>query len=160
MDSYISGGISGAITDPMSDVAIKHAELYYNEIRSFATDIVKISQNTGYSFLQIQLIKNYLFYDLHVLDGEIKRFDPCFEIAESWRRLAFDPKNIQSHDLTLLKHELNEISLVASGLSQEQAHNKTNVLYNYTRESNDYYEKISLIDKKENINYNNDDFNR
>ena len=35
----------GAITDTGSKEAMKHAELYYKEIRSFTTDVKKISQN-------------------------------------------------------------------------------------------------------------------
>lgn len=31
-DLLISGGISGAITDPFSDEAIAHAEMYYETI--------------------------------------------------------------------------------------------------------------------------------
>ena len=62
------------------------------------------------------LVKNYLFIDVHKLDGGIRRFDASFEIAESWRRMAFDPENIKSHDLTLLRHELMELRLVSEGI--------------------------------------------
>lgn len=86
----ISGGISGAITNPDSDEASDHAELYYKEIRKMNTDVIKIVENTDFTYSQILLIKNYLFMDVHEIDGEHKLFDACFEIAESWRRLAFD----------------------------------------------------------------------
>lgn len=40
--------ISGArIVDPDSDAGIKFAEMYYNEIRSFSTDVEKIAKNIG-----------------------------------------------------------------------------------------------------------------
>ena len=81
-DEFVSGGIAGAISNPNSQEAIRHAELYYAEIRSFSTDVEKISKNTGYSFSQILLIKNYLFMDKHELEDGIRRFDPSFEIAE------------------------------------------------------------------------------
>lgn len=140
----ISGGISGAITDPYSSEATAHAELYYEEIRKQHTDVLKIAKNTGYSYQQIQMVKNYLFYDYHDLGGEFKQFDPCFEIAESWRRLAYDPQHIQHHDLILLKHEINELQLVAQGFDQDEAHDFTNVEYNYTMASDAYYNKLRI----------------
>lgn len=78
------------------------------------------------------------------LDGELKLFDACFEIAESWRRLAFDRKNIKSHDIILIKHELNEISLVSQGYAQSDAHDITNKLYNYAEESREFYRLLNV----------------
>lgn len=109
-----------------------------------STDIQKITDNTEFSYGQILLIKNYLFMDVHELDGELKLFDACFEIAESWRRLAFDRKNIKPHDILLLKHELNEINLVSQGYSQNDAHDMTNKLYNYAEASSEYYRLLSI----------------
>ena len=126
----ISGGISGAITDPYSEEAERHANLYYEEIRKNHADVFRISQNTGIRADQILRIKHYLFLDEHILNGKIKRFDPCFEIAESWRRLAFDPKHIQPHDITLLKHESFEMSMVDAGYPQDEAHEITSQKYN------------------------------
>lgn len=45
---FISGGISGAITEPDSDRAKKHAELFYEEIRKRKYDCEQIALNTGY----------------------------------------------------------------------------------------------------------------
>lgn len=71
---FISGGISGAITDPDSDKAKKHAELFYEEIRKRTYDCEQIALNTGYDVALIKQIKNYLFYDCHLLENnEIKR---------------------------------------------------------------------------------------
>lgn len=153
----ISGGISGAITDPYSDAAEKHAELYYNEIRSFTTDIERIAQNTGYSYDQIALIKNYLFQMEHTLESGRKRFDPCFEIAESWRRLAFDPQNIKSHDLTLLRHEIKEMEILnaVKGISQSDAHTLASKEFNYQEESKEYYKSLGY-DAKDNSTVNKD----
>lgn len=135
----ITGGISGAITDPNSIEAIRHAKMYYEEIRSFNTDVEKIAFNTEYSREQILMIKEYLFINTHILADGIRRFDPCFEIAESWRRLAFDAKNIKPHDLVLLQHELMEMDLVQKGFSQETAHRNSSKLYNYSKASSDFY---------------------
>ena len=153
----ISGGISGAITDPYSNAAEKHAELYYNEIRSFTTDVERIAQNTGYSYDQIAMIKNYLFQMEHTLESGRKRFDPCFEIAESWRRLAFDPQNIKPHDLTLLRHEIKEMEILnaVKGISQSDAHTLASKEYDYPKESKEYYKSLGY-DAKDNSTVNKD----
>ncbi len=138
----ISGGIKGAITDPYSEEGLTHARLYYEEIRKFSTDCEKIASNTEFSYDQILMVKNYLFIHIHNLDGELKQFDPCFEIAESWRRLAFDKKNIQLHDILLIRHELKEMELVSKGYSQSEAHTITASLYNYAQASEEFYLKL------------------
>ena len=143
-DIQIAGGISGAITDPLSKRATEHAKLYYEEIRKNHSDVKRIAENTGFSADQIMLVKNYLFLDVHELDDGIRRFDVSFEIAESWRRLAFDPNQIKPHDLTLLNHELMELRLVSEGIPQDEAHVITSRKYNYSRESFDYYQSLSM----------------
>lgn len=150
-NNLISGAVAGAITDPESEEGIRHADLYYAEIRKFSTDVEKIAANTGFKFDQILMVKNYLFVHIHNLDGELKQFDPCFEIAESWRRLAFDKENIQPHDILLIKHELNEIDLVNKGYSQSQAHDMTNELYNYTLASEKFYKQLKETSHKNNL---------
>lgn len=152
-DLLISGGVSGAITDPFSDEAIAHAELYYEEIRKSKTDIVKISENTGIERSSILLVKNYLFNDEHELMNGFHRFDPDFYIAESWRRLAFDKEHIQEHDIVLLKHELNEIKLVAQGFSQKEAHDITNNSgLNYQQMCDEYYHILEQKQTHKDIN--------
>lgn len=142
-NNFTSGGISGAISDPWSEEAGKHANLYYDEIRKRHDDIVKIAKNTNFTTGQIGLIKNYLFMDVHELsNGEFRRFDPSFSIAESWQRLADDPKRIQPHDITLLNHELSEMELVKEGYSQLDAHTITSKTYNYSRECDEFYGKL------------------
>lgn len=139
----ITGGTSGGITNPVSAEAVRHARLYYEEIRSFSTDVEKISTNTGYNQEDVLRVKEYLFIDRHVLDNGFKRFDPCFEIAESWRRLAFDKSRIQPHDIILLQHEIMEMELVCGGLSQNEAHERTSKIYNYTKASGEYYREMN-----------------
>lgn len=80
--------VSGAITDLFSKKADDHAKLYYKEIRKQTTDVDRIAENTGYDKDLIKDIKKYLFEDKHDIDGEIRRFDPDFAIAQSWQRLA------------------------------------------------------------------------
>lgn len=137
----ISGGISGAISDTNSPEARKFAETEYGSIRKRKVDVKRIAKNTGYSEKQIEEIKNYLFIDKHDLgDGEIRRFDPNFEIAQSWNRLMRG--DAENHDLTLIKHEIFEKELISKGLSQEEAHKIASKKYNYRKESSEYYAKI------------------
>lgn len=143
---FISGGISGAtITNPLSDRALRYANTQYQAIRKFSTDVQKIVENLNgmYSYEEIQKIKNYLFIDEHLLGEKVKRFDPCFEIARSWFRLAFDFKNVQKHDITLIKHELYEMDLVNEGWNQDDAHNVASVHYNYKQESEEFYDNLA-----------------
>lgn len=150
-ESVIAGGISGAITDPNSEAAQAHAKMYYEEIRHMNTDVKKIANNTEFSESQIMLVKTYLFIAEHNLNGSFRRFDECFEIAESWKRLAFDKKNIQKHDITLIKHELKELALVAQGVPQEEAHVISSQEFNYSKEYKEYYKKLGIKQQKKDI---------
>jgi len=143
VNTMVSGGISGAITDPFSERADAHAKLFYEEIRNNHSDVKRIAKNTGFPIEDILHVKNFLFIDVHLLDnGEIKRFDESFAIAESWKRLAFEPKLIQKHDLTLLNHEIFERKLMAKGISQKDAHEKASQKFNYPKEVEEFYQKL------------------
>ena len=132
MDENISGAISGAL-DPDSEEASNHAKQYYESIRKMKTDIDNIANNTGYAKEYISKVKKHLFVQKHDL-GEygIKHFDPDYEIAQSWQRLI-DGKNIQLHDYILLNHEYTEQTYMAQGYFQQQAHDMSNQIYNYTK---------------------------
>ena len=124
MEDILFGAISGAL-DPDSKEAQEHAERYYDLVRHMKTDVLRIAQNTGYSERTISRIKQFIFLETHDLgDGKIERFAACYEMAESWQRLI-DGRNIQKHDLTLLKHEIMERKLMLKGLSQHDAHIQT-----------------------------------
>lgn len=137
-----SGGISGAITNPMSVEAQLHAYKYYEALRHRSDDVYKISQYTGYTAEQVLTVKNYLFVDTHVLSDGIRRFDPSFEIAESWQRLADMQNRVLYHDKLLIPHEILEMDLIHQGLSQESAHKKACLKYNYPEAANKYYNSI------------------
>lgn len=141
-EDIISGGISGAISDPLSIEAQEHAIRYYEEIRHRTDDIMKIASYTGYTPEQILKVKNYLFVETHILSTGIRRFDASFEIAESWQRLADMQKYVQPHDKLLIPHELMEMELVTKGISQEKAHEKTCEKYNYPRATSEFYGKL------------------
>lgn len=136
-----SRAVSGAL-NPDSSRAEEHAERYYGLVRNMKTDVSRIAQNTGYSEEFVQSIKNFIFMEKHDLgDGVINYFAPDYKMAESWQRLI-DGKNIQPHDLTLLKHEEMERNLMKQGYTQDEAHDLTSQTYNYAKEANAYHDKI------------------
>lgn len=135
------GAISGAL-DPESKEAQEHAERYYELVRHMKTDVRKIAQNTGIPERAILEIKQFIFLETHDLgEGKTERFAACYEMAESWQRLI-DGKNIQKHDLTLLRHEMMERALMIDGVSQHEAHIRTSRVYNYTLEAQEYYDSV------------------
>lgn len=141
-ESIISGGISGAISDPLSPEAQEHATKYYEEIRHRTDDIIKIASYTGYTPEQILKVKNYLFTETHILSTGVKRFDASFEIAESWQRLADMQEYVQPHDKLLIPHELMEMELVTKGVSQAEAHSATCKEYDYPKATNEFYGRL------------------
>ena len=141
----ISGGISGAILNAESPEAKAHAKMYYEYIRNIRNDIDRIANNTDFTKDQILLVKNYVFYSEHELDNGYKRFEPDFYMAQSWRRLAFEPQNIQPHDIILIKHELNEMALVAQGIPYRKAHDISNDKgFNYQKMCEEYYKELAI----------------
>lgn len=106
------------------------------------TDVARIASNTGYSTNEIQRIKNFIFMEKHDLGrGKLEYFDASYEMAQLWQRLI-DGKNIQQHDLILLKHEIMENKLVDLGIPQSEAHIMTSKEYNYSSEARKYYDTI------------------
>lgn len=126
-----------------SDDAKAFAEMYYEEIRHFSTDVKKISEILGKDEKDIQQVKNYLFVDKSLYDAEKdewRTFDPDCAIAQSWQRLM-SGKNIQKHDRTLIEHELYEMELKTADktLSHQEAHLLATRKYNYQKEADEYY---------------------
>jgi uncharacterized protein YukE len=115
-----------------ADFELRWADEAYDKIR--ATDDVAAIADTaghyGFSPEDIQLIKNHVFYDEHLLDhfppGEMGRFDASGRMAEAWHRLVSgDPHR---SDLDLLAHERYEAQYMQStgDPSYERAHAATN----------------------------------
>ncbi|MBR2895798.1 MAG: hypothetical protein IKC03_09110, partial [Oscillospiraceae bacterium] len=134
--------ITGArITDQYSPAAEVHAKNYYGLVRSMKTDASRIAKNIGVSRKDMEEIKRYLFIDEHDLgDGRYSRFDEDFAIAQSWQRLLAGTP--ESHDMTLINHEMMERALVESGLTQDEAHQMASKKYNYSKEAADYYASL------------------
>ncbi len=129
-----------------------HAKIYYEAVRHKTNDVNRISENTGIQVEEIKRIKDYLFIEEHELeDNGKRRFFPDFMIAQSWQRLE-SGKNIQPHDLTLLRHEIEERRLVIEeGMTQSEAHREACKKYNYPREAEDYYDSLKKNKKNGNV---------
>ncbi|MDO4541487.1 MAG: phage minor capsid protein [Bacillota bacterium] len=142
-----SGAISGA-HNPDSDEAEAHAIQYYAAVRAMKTDCKNIARNTGIPEEKIKEIKSFIFLEKHDLGNERPEyFVPSYRMAETWRRLI-EGKDIQPHDITLLRHEIMERELIEQGFSQDEAHRITSKKYNYRKEADAYYAKIDKHKKK------------
>ncbi len=142
-----SGNVSGAITDPESKRAKKHAANYYGLVRTMSSDVSRIAKNTGFSEHEIGEIKKHIFLEKHDLgEAEPQYFAPDFAMAQSWQRLING--NPEPHDITLLKHEQMERRLMQSGLTQDEAHSLASQQFNYRIEVEEYYDKIKERQKR------------
>lgn len=125
-----TGAISGAL-NPYSKAAEKHATQYYESVRHMKTDTLHISRSTGISQNKIDKIKNHVFISEHdLIDGK-RRFDPDYEMAQSWQRLING--NFREQDIVLLKHEYAELRYMEKGFSQYEAHLKASKKYNFAK---------------------------
>ena len=142
-----SGAIYGAWNDkndPYGKERDRHAEMYYEQVRNRnrETQVVRVARNSGFSASDIEKIYNHIFINEYALHGGIQRFDPSYDMAESWRRLSeTEGKHIQKHDLIMLHHELGEYNLMKQGLSYEKAHAEINRKFNYYEALKDWQRK-------------------
>lgn len=144
--------VSGArITDVFSKEAEQFAEMYYEEIRSFSTDVKKIARNLEKNESDILKIKKYLFEDKSWFDsdtGKWRRFDPDCAIAQSWQRLMIG-KDIKPHDRTLIEHELLEMKIKQKNPNMEhwKAHELAAKKFDYPKEALEYYGNLKKYKK-------------
>ena len=134
-----SGAVYGAWNDrndPYNKERDRHAQEFYESVRNRNKqhEIVKVSKNSRLSQSDVEKIYNHIFINEYDLEDGWKRFDPSYDMAESWRRLSeIGGKNIQPHDLVMLRHELMEHDLMANGMRYDEAHELTNKNYNYQK---------------------------
>lgn len=134
-----SGAVYGAWNDrndPYNKERDRHAQEFYESVRNRNKqhEIVKVSKNSGLSQSDVEKIYNHIFINEYDLEDGRKRFDPSYDMAESWRRLSeIGGKNIQHHDRVMLDHELMEHDLMAKGMRYDEAHELTNQSYNYQK---------------------------
>lgn len=98
----------------------KKAAKAYERIRG-QDDIAKIAKVSGMSEEDIRTIKNHVFFDQHQLYDGKGRFDPDYDMAVAWDRLAAGKP--EERDILLLNHELLE-SQIEKGynVSASEAH--------------------------------------
>lgn len=132
-----AGGTSGALNDandPLGRMREAHAERYYDEIchRKPEYVIEKIAKNINVSEKVASDVYNHVFVEKHTFrNGEYKKFSPEYNMAESFRRIL-DGKNIQTHDIVLIKHENLELNLMRKyNMVYEEAHELTVKKYDY-----------------------------
>lgn len=138
-------GALNNINDPFGRKREKHAEIYYEEIRNRKAAFVvgRIARNANISKKSAQNIYEHVFINSHTFkDGEVKLFDPDYDMAESFRRIL-EGKDIKPHDLVMLKHENLELNLMKKyNMVYEDAHELTNKKYNYQDALNEFLEKM------------------
>lgn len=132
------GAYLGALDDSNDPYSIRrdaHAERYYESVRKRDkdTEISTIAVNSGLDESVVSKAYQHLFINEHDLEKGHTRFDPSYDIAQSWQRLR-EGKSVQKHDITLLKHEAYESDLMRNGMSYEEAHEKAQERYNYAKE--------------------------
>ena len=148
-DIISSGAVKGALTDKNDPLYVKrdaHAIKYYESVRrSKKSNIVKtIANNTGISEKSINKVYDHVFINDHELYGGKRRFDPDYDMAESFRRLR-EGKSIQEHDLIMLKHERLEYELMnKKHMSYQEAHRLAEKKYNYQKALKEFKNKNSL----------------
>ena len=141
----------GALTssnDPDYKRRAAHADLYYEEIRNRKIEPVSsaIAKHTDLSVDEAKTVINHVFNEEHLFeDGTLRRFDTSYDMAESFQRVI-EGKNIQEHDIILLKHELMEANLMAGDPSMvyEIAHEIAQRKYNYAEALTEYLKNNNL----------------
>lgn len=147
-EEIISGALSNK-NDPDGSRRQKHAQIFYEARRnSKKTPFVnRIAKNSGMNEKAVSKIFDHIFITKHEIYGELRNFDPSYDIAESFRRL-YEGKNILPHDLILLKHERLELELMQRyGYSQRDAHILASTKYNYTEMLMKYEKECELNGK-------------
>lgn len=148
-DIIETGSTSGALTDkndPLFEKRDRHADMYYNAVRNSQKEpIVKsISRNSGFSEAFISKVFDHVFRNEYNLYAGMKRFDPDYDMSESFRRLR-EGKDIQEHDIILLRHEHLEYGLMNKlGIPYSDAHELAQRKYNYKRAMEKFKKKNGL----------------
>lgn len=146
--SMAKAGGKGALNntnDPWGRKREKHAVMYYEEIRNRKTPYVvsRIAQNASISKKSAQAIYDHVFINDHVFkDGEVRAFDPDYDMAESFRRIL-EGKNIKPHDLVMIKHENLELNLMKKyNMVYEDAHELANRKHNYQNALDEFLKEM------------------
>ena len=138
IDPRESGAVSGALNDsndPDRNKREKHADSYYKEVRNRNTDaeVARVSASSGIDEETVRRVYDHVFVKEHDLSDGTRRFDPDYDMAQSWQRLSTGD-GVQEHDVVLLRHEDAEARLMEQGMSYEAAHEAAcRMGYDYTK---------------------------
>ena len=140
-----SGAINGALNDkndPYEEKRNRHAELYYEsvrkrnkeiELKSILNNISNYKLTKNLQLEDIEKIYNHIFINEYDLLRGYDRFDPSYDMAQSWQRLR-EGKNIFEHDLIMLLHERMEYDFMnLYGMKYDEAHALTSRKYDYLK---------------------------
>lgn len=133
-----SGAVYNYKNDPDGSKRQEIAEKMYTQTRNRNPEyeIKAVAKNSGMSVGEIKKVYNHIYVNKHLFkDGTIHTFEPDYEMAQSWQRLR-NNANIQKHDITLLRHELEEYNIMRESLDieYERVHNEVVKTYNYQKE--------------------------
>ncbi|MDO4280772.1 MAG: hypothetical protein Q4C56_03995 [Peptococcaceae bacterium] len=138
-DSKLSGALSGAWTDendPDHKERDRVAQDLYKQIRSHnrQSEIEAIAKHSGVSVEDAGRAYDHIFIREHNLGDRISRFDPDYYMAHSWNRIRHN-KDIQPHDIIMLKHEIAEEKIMGKSLDilYKTAHEQAEKQYNYRK---------------------------
>ena len=120
-----------------------HAYLTYEKIknsdqekekRKIYSNISKFKEMEKFTKKDVDIAFDHVFNNIHNLKEGRMLFRPEPDMARSWERLIIG-KNIQQHDLILLKHERleHDYMYVTNNLDYDSAHALTDKKYNYAR---------------------------
>lgn len=146
---YVERKQAGALNDtndPKSKRRNKHAEMYYETRRNSKKEpfVKRVAANTGMREIAVSKIFDHVFIQKHNLWDGYHRFDADYEMAESFRRLS-EGKEIQAHDLIMMKHEWLELSLMKRyNYEYERAHRLAERKYNYKNALKSWYERNGI----------------
>lgn len=127
-----SGALNN-VNDPTMAKRYAHAEKYYDSVRkrNREIEIATIAKNSNMSKAAIAKVYDHVFINEHELYRGKARFDPDYDMSQSWQRLR-EGKNIQDIDLVMLRHERLESQLMNRyNYGYREAHELTNKKHNY-----------------------------
>lgn len=134
-----SGAVSGALNDandPYEKKRRTHAARYYDEVRARdpEREIAAVASSSGMGLEKVRTAYEHVFIREHDLEGGHRRFDPDYDMSQSWQRLR-EGKTVFEHGLTLIEHEAREAMYMDAGMTYGEAHAKTcEDGYNYVKD--------------------------
>ncbi len=133
-----AGAVRGALNDKNDPDMRKrdaHAKAYYEGVRKRdpEAEIAAIVKSSGVDEDTVRTARDHVFMLKHDLEKGYAYFDPDYDIAQSWQRLT-SGVGVLPHDITLIRHEAYEAALMSEGVPYSEAHDATQLVYNYAKE--------------------------